>query len=180
MHGALSVPEHCTPPAVMGASAPGPAGARDGVHPLCQGGARPPPGGGPARQGSCPEGPSGAVCQGPPRVHSSGALGRSHTWLAVVPARMCALAHTFLPLLLHPLVSGRLSGALGTAETKSSCSVLLKSPPPAWESQNHTESWVRAGPERSLGRWHLQGRRHRRAGAQQGLLLPSAWADGRV
>ena len=175
MRGALSVPEHCTPPAVMGASAPGPAGAQDGVCAPCRGGCQ-----ASARWGSCPEGPSGAVCQGPPRVHSSRVLGRSRTWLAVVPARMCALAYALLPLLFHPLVSARLSGALGAAENKSSWSVLLKSPPPAWESQNHTESWVKAGSERSLGRWSLQGWRHRRAGAQQGLLLPSAWADGRV
>lgn len=120
-----------------------------------------------ARRGSCLEGPSGVVCQGPPRVHSSRGLGRSHTWLAVVPAQMRALAHAFLPLLLHPLVSAPLSGALGAAENKPSWSVLLESPPPAWESQNHTESWVRAGPERSLGRWSRQGQRHRhrRAGA---------------
>lgn len=126
-----------------------------------------------ARQGSCPEEPSGAVCRGPPSVHSAGGSDGA-TPDAVVPTQTCALAHAFPPLLLRPLVFIHVLGALGAAKNKPLWSVLLESPPPAWESHNHRvlgEGW----PERSLGRWGWQGRGHRRTGHDRAGSLAPPW-----
>lgn len=130
-----------------------------------------PAGARPLWPGSCPEEPSGAVCRGPPSMHSTGgsdgvtpdSLSSPHRRARLLtPSRLCSSVH----LCLHTCW-----GPWGLQKI-SPCGLCSSNPlplPGSHKTRVLGEGW----PKRSLGRWGWQGRGHRRTGHDRaGSLAP--------